>query len=671
MRPTSYPNNNPKPCTPTSSKCVVWEGTLASCIEACPADSITDIIEKISQEVCAIKTSSPIVIGINDMACLPLTYVTVRDVNGVETQQLDLSLSTVIKTLIGKHCSLKQTVDGLISSGGTGGTGNVIPLIDNVNVTCLGAIKGLEGGISTGATNDQVIQYIINGLCSTWNRLSLEVNALNAAIAAIPSGGGGTTTQVSVTSACLFTGSRVLSQAWTALDTNYCAYKEKLGSTTEVDDALTAESVWISDINNTLLTPMGEDPIVGALTLARTVENLWLVIGTLNSRLTSTALALSACCGFSCKKFEVLVNALNFNSAESIVDLRFTFDGSSVLPGAPYTFVDEGSTVTFTDHTGFSLAPIIIDITDSATYTEMDITGLDIAGEIQVDIDLQYSVEDETDPTNVRNFNCTKCLHTYFKTNIACSFCTLLVTIIGDEPEVKINYSVAGSSTVNSLLLTTEGANMEYILPANSTIISIVNANNSSVTVTSSNCPNLTIPDVSALACYAFNIDDAFYSLNTAVHYYDIVGFMVDGVDLFTYSSSIPSDLHGERAFNPAAATGYTNVTVESETGCAYEVLSDSLYPTYFDSIVKLKNIPSNNYVFDIVKVCTTMNGTDMSHHNILVKGISGKNIFLKMIASDSNTSGTTLNDKPEVYIKGVEIPQGGSCDCCYVYNAT
>lgn len=587
------------------------------------------------------------------------------------------TIQTILSELITQHCALDTRVYTLENT--TVSSGGAISLsFGGQYYNCVSSFLGDSGLISSSPTiNADIVEYLFKGICLTHNELTSEIKRVEGLIGT--SSGTGTSTSVMVTSGCLFSGSKSIGQAWSYIDTHYCAFTAKFGTVAEVTNAITEEGVWLSDINTQLLTPLALDTISNSTTEAQMIKNLWHVVGALNDKLTSTALALSACCGFSCKKFEVTVNAINFDVAANTVGLRFGFDGSSNLPGAPYTFVDTRSTVIFTDSTGYSLSSMPVDITGILTpYTDYDITGLDFSGEIQVDVDLQFEVTDNTDPLNPRTFNCTKCLHTFFKTGIACAFCTIQVTITGDNPEVIIEYTVGTSTVVNKLVLTTEGVGMEYVLPAETTILSITNVNNSAVTVTSSTCPNLTIPAVDTLACYSFIIDNDFYDPSvgdgTSDFYYNIVGYMIGGVDVVTYPSVIRSDFHDIRSITSTPDTGFTNVS--AETGdCSFKVMPTT-YATWYDSVDKLKNIPSNSYIFGITKVCTKMNdGVEPRvpyYNNIIVSAVSGKDIFLKLVANDlNNTTGTYLDSTPSVYIKGIEIPVGGSCDCCYVYDGS
>jgi hypothetical protein len=50
MKPVN--NNQKTPCTPTSSNCVKYEGPKLCCIKDCTGDSVSDVIFKLSEEVC-------------------------------------------------------------------------------------------------------------------------------------------------------------------------------------------------------------------------------------------------------------------------------------------------------------------------------------------------------------------------------------------------------------------------------------------------------------------------------------------------------------------------------------------------------------------------------------------------------------------------------------------
>lgn len=68
MKPLNLDN---KPCSPTSSNCVIWSGRNLPCINLCTGDTVTDVIEKLATELCTIMDQ----LDINnyDLSCFNIT----------------------------------------------------------------------------------------------------------------------------------------------------------------------------------------------------------------------------------------------------------------------------------------------------------------------------------------------------------------------------------------------------------------------------------------------------------------------------------------------------------------------------------------------------------------------------------------------------------------------
>lgn len=75
MKPLNFDNS---PCTPTSSNCVIWAGPDLNCINLCRGDSITDVVEKLAKELCAILDTLSITSYdldcFNLVSCAPSTF---------------------------------------------------------------------------------------------------------------------------------------------------------------------------------------------------------------------------------------------------------------------------------------------------------------------------------------------------------------------------------------------------------------------------------------------------------------------------------------------------------------------------------------------------------------------------------------------------------------------
>ena len=68
MKPLNLDN---KPCSPTSSNCVIWSGRNIPCINLCTGDTITDVIEKLATELCTI--IDQLNISNYDLSCFNIT----------------------------------------------------------------------------------------------------------------------------------------------------------------------------------------------------------------------------------------------------------------------------------------------------------------------------------------------------------------------------------------------------------------------------------------------------------------------------------------------------------------------------------------------------------------------------------------------------------------------
>ena len=68
MKPLNLDN---KPCSPTSSNCVIWSGRNIPCINLCTGDTVTDVIEKLATELCTI--IDQLNISNYDLSCFNIT----------------------------------------------------------------------------------------------------------------------------------------------------------------------------------------------------------------------------------------------------------------------------------------------------------------------------------------------------------------------------------------------------------------------------------------------------------------------------------------------------------------------------------------------------------------------------------------------------------------------
>lgn len=68
MKPLNYDNS---PCSPISSNCVIWQGPDIPCIKLCAGDTISDVVNKLAIELCAVLDT--LNVTNYDLSCFNLT----------------------------------------------------------------------------------------------------------------------------------------------------------------------------------------------------------------------------------------------------------------------------------------------------------------------------------------------------------------------------------------------------------------------------------------------------------------------------------------------------------------------------------------------------------------------------------------------------------------------
>ena len=107
MKPINADNPG---CDPISSNCVIWQGPDLDCIGLCKGDSISQVIEKLAKELCAVLES--LNIDSYDISCLAI--------GGCKPE----TFQALIQIIIDKICALEDDQAAEDAAAGTGGTSN-------------------------------------------------------------------------------------------------------------------------------------------------------------------------------------------------------------------------------------------------------------------------------------------------------------------------------------------------------------------------------------------------------------------------------------------------------------------------------------------------------------------------------------------------------------------
>lgn len=220
MKPLNLDN---RPCSPTSSNCVIWSGRNIPCINLCTGDTVTDVIEKLATELCAIidqlNISNYDLSCFNITSCPPSSFAELIQFlieqicasQGISTTGKDLSsgcpdcvvtmadcfitgpqttmqLVDYVKLIASRICSIGETIIAMqtqITNIDNRVTvlENAVPptyVLPSIETNCLAPY--MSGAVS--ATIDLVLDTLLNdptiGYCSLINATGLPTDLLSA-----------------------------------------------------------------------------------------------------------------------------------------------------------------------------------------------------------------------------------------------------------------------------------------------------------------------------------------------------------------------------------------------------------------------------------------------------------------------------------------------------------
>jgi hypothetical protein len=220
MKPLNLDN---RPCSPTSSNCVIWSGRNIPCINLCTGDTVTDVIEKLATELCTIidqlNISNYDLRCFNITSCPPSSFAELIQFlieqicasQGISTTGKDLSsgcpdcvvtmadcfitgsqttmqLVDYVDLIARRVCSLAETIIAMqtqITNIDNRVTvlENAVPptyVLPSIETNCLASY--MSGAVS--ATIDLVLDTLLNdptiGYCSLINATGLPTDLLSA-----------------------------------------------------------------------------------------------------------------------------------------------------------------------------------------------------------------------------------------------------------------------------------------------------------------------------------------------------------------------------------------------------------------------------------------------------------------------------------------------------------
>jgi hypothetical protein len=396
-----------------SNECVVWQGGDVPSLGICNGDELS-----ISEKIIADKVSWL-------LHNLDLSSVDISCLLDVCSNCEDKSLVSIIQLLYDNQCSLKD----LINSS----TGASTPTTIVVNMRCLKKFDDFGNEIPQDLNAS--LQSLVNEVCIQESSiLSIQSNIIDLqnqidSIPIVPP-----PTEPSITT-CLTPGIRPVSQVVPLVTQDYCGYKAVVGSTIDISKALSLQP---GNLNPVYQNITGWNNTVDSL--AKSVSNLWVVVGNL---LTRVGLIETNCCAVTCDDIKIGFDVI-LNASGDSVNLKFTSKAGTSIPNG---FTDCGSIVTITDKNGTSVQ-YNLKVSNNANEGEFFITGLDLSDFLSFEVTANLCTDGLT---------CQKCSSKLFNPNAAiCPYCEITAT--GDSGSFAvILYHDINTPTVLSTIIVNAG----------------------------------------------------------------------------------------------------------------------------------------------------------------------------------------------------------------------
>jgi len=348
-------SNAPKDnCPPVSSNCVIWDGPNISCISLCKGDSVTEVVYKLAEEVCAIQGE----VGISELEFDCLLQVCNQTIDPPPS----VTLPIILQLLIDGVCCINDIVENLP----TPATPYVEPIlnlplclqyVDPISGLPVTSLKLSDYAVAT-ANKLCAINTIVNNHTTQINTLTTQVNTLiNTPAAPLPT----------VTPVCVLPSSpTAMNTVLAALESQFCGLVTALGSNTQISAATASQCANLGAANalSTTGTMAGLPGWNTTVTnFAQAMQNLWITVCDMRAVVASV---VDCCSQADCNNF-----ILSFTASADITRNNVTvyFAPGSALPSGYSDCNPLGATVTISDGLGHTFTGAAILTTEVSNLT--------------------------------------------------------------------------------------------------------------------------------------------------------------------------------------------------------------------------------------------------------------------------------------------------------------
>jgi len=355
------PSDTQEGCNPISSNCVIWQGPDIPCINLCNGDSVSDVVAKLAEKLCAI--SDQLDISLIDYSCFDPVYPTPDN------------FRDLVQLIINRVCALENPTEDPNKATA------LCPDDCLVNVaTCLQTTDYLGNLITQLPLKDYVI-LIANNICTILNTISTidgEIGDIKTRLDYIEANCCTQTVPVVPTASCIsgVAGMSIINFV-TQLETAFCDLKDTIGTSTAITTAIGFQCTGLdgeAPLSYPELTMSAIPGWIGSAnydSLADAVTNMWITICDMRGAITSLSAQLAACCVPSCD------------------DISWNFTAGGIIAGKEIGLYFSGSVPSnFGYCAPATTAPVLITdaINRSYTFNEDVIGGINGTTVISLDL---------------------------------------------------------------------------------------------------------------------------------------------------------------------------------------------------------------------------------------------------------------------------------------------
>jgi hypothetical protein len=278
-------------CTPTSSKCVIWNGPDIPCIDLCQGDSIDEVVYKLAEQLCHLTTN------VFDISKLDLTCLTPKPTTWTET----------IQALIDDTCG---NVRGLSmpSLMAINENGDIILPVElqytDENNDLITALSSNDYSAYLASIIVDILNDIAN-LQSSFGVMNSRMAVIESTVASVVLNQETQNPIPTITSQCASNESpgiqTPIDTAFENFETSYCNMVSVLGTNVEMTNAITTQPSTLNDSFQISDPEMKMDTLSGWVSdptkIADTLTNMWLTVNDMRNGVAEyiTELAKTPC----------------------------------------------------------------------------------------------------------------------------------------------------------------------------------------------------------------------------------------------------------------------------------------------------------------------------------------------------------------------------------------